>query len=131
MVDELASNSQTEKWDVQLRKGTLELVVLGALWGGEKYGLELLRLLHRYPTMQITEGTLYPLLDRLKRDKLISARWHQEGESRPRKYFLLTELGEQKLLELQAKWRQSVEDISALLSQGKADSQKTNGASDD
>lgn len=106
-----------EKWDVQLRKGTLELVILAALKARKLYGLELLKLLHGYETMQITEGTLYPLLDRLKRDGVIQATWHQEGDTRPRKYYHLTVQGEEKLFALASRWRQSVQDIESLIAQ--------------
>ena len=108
-------NTASEKWDVQLRKGTLELVILAALKERELYGLELLKLLQQFETMRITEGTLYPLMDRLNRDGLISAQWLQEGDSRPRKYYRLTKLGAQKLEEVSSRWRQSVEDIEYLL----------------
>lgn len=104
-----------EKWDVQLRKGSLELVVLGALRGRKVYGLELLKYLHQFESMQITEGTLYPLLDRLKRDELIAANWIQEGENRPRKYYQLTKKGEDKLTGFTQRWRQSVTDIDFIL----------------
>lgn len=104
-----------EKWQIQLRKGALELVILAALRGRPVYGLALLRHLQRFPTTAITEGTLYPLLDRLKRDELVSANWVQEGESRPRKYYQLTTKGEHKLAALAQSWRQSVADIDALL----------------
>jgi len=103
------------KWDVQLRKGSLELVILAALKERRLYGLELLGLLHRFETMQITEGTLYPLMDRLKRDGVVEASWHQEGQSKPRKYYQLTPLGEAKLTDLTSRWRKSVEDIEFLL----------------
>jgi len=104
-----------EKWQIQLRKGALELVILAALRAEPVYGLALLRHLQRFPTTAITEGTLYPLLDRLKRDGLVDANWVQEGESRPRKYYRLTAKGEQKLAALVQAWRQSVADIDALL----------------
>jgi len=104
-----------DKWDVQLRKGSLELVILAALKERQLYGLELLKFLHGLETMAITEGTLYPLMDRLKRDDLISASWVQEGELRPRKYYQLTEKGEKKLSTLTSRWRKSVEDIELLL----------------
>ena len=104
-----------EKWEVQLRKGTLELVILAALKDRKLYGLELLKQLHNFETTVITEGTLYPLLDRLKRDLLVDANWVQEGETRPRKYYQLTAAGEQKLSHLTARWRKSVEDIEYLL----------------
>lgn len=105
-----------DRWQIQLRKGSLELVVLAALKGDRVYGLDLLRRLQEFPTTAISEGTLYPLLERLKRDELVDARWVQEGESRPRKYYTLTPVGEQKLGDLIAIWRRSVADIEHLLS---------------
>jgi len=104
-----------EKWEVQLRKGTLELAILAALQQRTLYGLELLKLLQSLPSTTITEGTLYPLMDRLKRDELVDAQWVQEGDSRPRKYYRLTALGAQKLTDLTRLWRQSVTDIEFLL----------------
>lgn len=104
-----------EKWEVQLRKGTLELAILAALQQRTLYGLELLKLLQSLPSTTITEGTLYPLLDRLKRDELVDAQWVQEGETRPRKYYQLTPLGNKKLIDLTRLWRQSVSDIEWLL----------------
>lgn len=105
----------TEKWEVQLRKGTLELAILAALQQRTLYGLELLKLLQSLPSTSISEGTLYPLLDRLKRDALVDASWVTEGDSRPRKYYQLTEQGQSKLLQMRALWRQSVTDIEQLL----------------
>ncbi len=104
-----------EKWEVQLRKGTLELAILAALQQRTLYGLELLKLLQSLPSTTITEGTLYPLLDRLKRDELVDAQWVQEGETRPRKYYQLTPLGNKKLTDLTRLWRQSVGDTEWLL----------------
>lgn len=112
MIDDTKSEAN---WDVQLRKGTLELVILAALKGRRLYGLELLSLLHTFETMKITEGTLYPLMDRLKRDGVIKAEWHQEGETRPRKYYSLSLKGEEKLNSLTARWRKSVVDIESLI----------------
>lgn len=103
------------KWDVQLRKGTLELVVLAALNERRLYGLELLNQLHQFETIQITEGTLYPLLDRLKREGLVSAQWQQEGETRPRKYYSLTDSGLSKLKLMRDRWEKAVVDINYLL----------------
>jgi PadR family transcriptional regulator PadR len=113
--DEIKDKDKSDKWDVQLRKGTLELVILAALKERKLYGLELLKLLQSFETMKITEGTLYPLMDRLKRDELVSAVWHNEGETRPRKYYQLTIQGENKLEALTSRWRQSVNDIEYLI----------------
>lgn len=104
-----------DKWQVQLRKGALELVILAALRDRPVYGLALLRHLQRLPTTAITEGTLYPLLDRLKRDALVTANWVQEGDTRPRKYYQLTPKGEHRLAALTTAWQQSVTDINTLL----------------
>lgn len=113
-TDDSPDESQ-DKWQAQLRKGALELVILAALRGPPTYGLALLRHMRQFPSLAITEGTLYPLLDRLKREALVSADWIQDGDTRPRKYYRLTEKGEQKLLLLVTSWRQSVADIEALL----------------
>lgn len=110
-----STEAPMEKWEVQLRKGTLELAILAALQQRTLYGLELLKLLQSLPSTTITEGTLYPLMDRLKRDELVDAQWVQEGDSRPRKYYQLTATGAQKLTELTRLWRQSVTDIEFLL----------------
>lgn len=104
-----------QKWEIQLRKGTLELVILAALQQRTLYGLELLKLLQSFPSTAITEGTLYPLLDRLKREQLLDSQWVQEGDIRPRKYYQLTPQGQQKLQQLSRVWRQSVQDIEYLL----------------
>jgi len=103
------------KWDAQLRKGTLEMVILAALAPSPRYGLELLNYLHRFETMVITEGTLYPLLERLKREALISAKWQQNEGPRPRKYYAITAAGQTRLLQMAERWRQSVSDIEQLI----------------
>lgn len=108
-------NKIESKWDVQLRKGTLELVILAVLKERRLYGLELLGQLQCLETTAISEGTLYPLLDRLKRDGVIAAQWQQDGETRPRKYYQLTLQGEQKLTDLTIRWRKSAKDIEFLL----------------
>ncbi len=109
------NSKDPSKWDVQLRKGTLELVILALLKGRNLYGLELLGQLQELETTAISEGTLYPLLDRLKRNGNINAKWHQEGDTRPRKYYSLTKNGQETLHNLTERWRKSVEDIEFLL----------------
>ena len=113
-IEEKEEKTQ-EKWEVQLRKGTLELVILAALQHRTLYGLELLKLLQSFKSAAITEGTLYPLLDRLKREGIVDAQWVQEGDVRPRKYYSLTATGHHKLADLITLWRQSVLDIEFLL----------------
>lgn len=125
MTDQSAAG---EKWEVQMRKGMLELILLTTLKGGRFYGLEILNRLGRFDTMRITEGTLYPLLDRLKREGLLSAEWQQEGDTRPRKYYQLTAMGEAKLTELVMRWRQSVREMEQLLSQSSIADEEARGS---
>ncbi|MCW8109097.1 PadR family transcriptional regulator [Alteromonas ponticola] len=111
----MEKDNSAAKWDVQLRKGTLDMVILAALKGRSLYGLALLNLLQKLETTAITEGTLYPLLDRLKKEGVVSAQWVQEGTTRPRKYYSLTPEGKAKLNILTERWRKSVSDMEFLL----------------
>ncbi|MCL1077882.1 PadR family transcriptional regulator [Parashewanella spongiae] len=109
--------SSENKLDVQFRKGTLEMSILALLNREPMFGLQLLKRLHEFETMKITEGTLYPLLDRLKRDKVVERFWVQEGDERPRKYYQLSVVGRTKLTALKMRWLKSVNDIQSLLDQ--------------
>lgn len=82
-----------ENWTVQLRKGILELCVLNALEGGERYGYELVKSLVGVPGLGLTEGTLYPLLSRLKAQGLVRTRLEESPDGPARKYYELTEKG--------------------------------------
>ena len=109
--------SLEQKWDVQFRKGALEMAILALLNHEPRFGLQILQKLHEFESLKITEGTLYPLLDRLKREGLIDSYWVQEGEFRPRKYYRLSDRGIGKLNALRARWLQSVDDIYGLFEQ--------------
>jgi PadR family transcriptional regulator, regulatory protein PadR len=82
-----------DNWTVQLRKGLLELCVLNALGGAERYGYDLVKTLMQVPGLGMTEGTLYPLLSRLRVQGLISARLEESSEGPARKYYSLTKDG--------------------------------------
>lgn len=76
-----------------MRKGVLDLCVLNALEGQERYGYELVKELVRLPGFGVTEGTLYPLLSRLRLQGLIKARLEESSEGPARKYYSLTPAG--------------------------------------
>src|SRR3954467_14916854 len=80
------------KWETQLRKGGLGLAVLATLWRGRLYGLEILRRLDSEAGLTVPEGTIYPLLNRLKTEGLVASEW-VEAAGHPRKYYSLTDLG--------------------------------------
>jgi PadR family transcriptional regulator PadR len=90
----------------QLLKGLAELALLSLLDEGPCYGLEILERLRRDAGLGLAEGTIYPLLYRLERAKLTRSEWKLESEgARPRKYYVLTELGSLELKKQLADWR--------------------------
>ena len=86
-------NDFFDNWTVQVRKGVLELCILNALAERERYGYELVKSLVDIPGLGMTEGTLYPLLSRLRAQGLVSARLEESSEGPARKYYLLSREG--------------------------------------
>jgi len=82
-----------DNWTVQIRKGLLEFAVLSALERGERYGYDLVKTLTGVPGFGITEGTLYPLLSRLRMQGLVTSRLEESPEGPARKYYALTTEG--------------------------------------
>lgn len=82
-----------DNWTVQVRKGVLELCVLSALAERERYGLDLIRELTGVPGLGVKEGTLYPLLSRLRVQGLVRTRLEESPEGPARKYYSVTRDG--------------------------------------
>lgn len=87
------STDPFDNWTVQVRKGILELCILNALEARERYGYELVKTLAALPGIGVTEGTLYPLLSRLKGQGLLKSRLEESGEGPARKYYALSSTG--------------------------------------
>src|SRR5579863_4332789 len=104
-----------DKWEVQLRKGCLELAILAALWGGKRYGLEILARLERDSDLVVSEGTIYPLLSRLKALGLVRSEWVESDAGHPRKYYALTPAGNQRAREMATIWARFSTSMSKLL----------------
>ncbi len=82
------------RWESQMRKGNLELVILTLLMNeGEKYGLDILACLRDKFAIEIIEGTLYPLMNRLQEDGLVIVRWELKSPGHPRKFYSVTKKG--------------------------------------
>ena len=77
----------------QLRKGILELAILGALEHRTHYGYSLIKHLTGGNGVELTEGTIYPILSRLAREGLVNAEWAESHQGPPRKYYALTPNG--------------------------------------
>lgn len=114
-VKEIDDQSRAEKWEVQLRKGCLELAILAALWEGRLYGLEILRVLESNSELIVSEGTIYPLLTRLKAVGLVESEWVESDSGHPRKYYELTLAGRQRAQEMAAIWEKFSLSLERLL----------------
>lgn len=92
-----------ENTKAQMRKGVLEYCILSILKDGEAYTSDILATL-KDAKMLVVEGTVYPLLTRLKNAGLLSYRWEESTSGPPRKYYELTETGKLFLEELNTTW---------------------------
>ncbi len=97
----------------QMRKGVLEYCTLLILKNEDCYSTDILEKL-KSAELIVVEGTLYPLLTRLKNLELLSYRWEESTQGPPRKYYSLTEKGEEALKELDKSWNELVESINTL-----------------
>jgi len=104
-----------DKWEIQLRKGCLELAFLAALWDGKLYGLEILRRLESDSDLIVSEGTVYPLLSRLKALGLVQSEWVESDAGHPRKYYALTSAGRQRVRQMAGMWTRFSSSMSRLL----------------
>lgn len=104
-----------DKWEVQLRKGCLELAILAALWEGKLYGLEILRHLETDSDLVISEGTVYPLLSRLKSLGFLESEWVESDGGHPRKYYCLTPAGRRRAQEMVGIWGRFSTSMGRLL----------------
>lgn len=97
-------DDSAERWEAQLRKGALEMAILAALWKERGYGLEILRHLESQSQLVLAEGTIYPILNRLKADGLLSSEWVEAEAGHPRKYYSLTAAGRERLQRMAEAW---------------------------
>ena len=99
----------------QLRKGTLEYCVLALLRDGQRYGFELARTLSEADGLLVSEGTIYPLLSRLRRDRLVSTSWQESEAGPPRRYYQLTDAGKRALAGFSDEWARFRDAVDALV----------------
>ena len=109
-------NDYFDNWTVQARKGLLDLCVLYALADEERYGYDLVKRLVDLPGMGVTEGTLYPLLSRLRLQGLVRTRLEESSEGPARKYYALTSEG-RRILELMEEYMDKLNEGTRALRQ--------------
>lgn len=99
--------------NTQLKKGVLELCVLELLRTGDRYGYELVAKISK--SIEISEGTIYPLLRRLQSEGYMSTYLKESSEGPPRKYYQLTTKGEEKRVEYLKDWRSFVDGVEKIV----------------
>ena len=107
-----------EKYERQMKKGVLDMLVLQLLTEDRKYGYQLITELREKSgdTFSLKEGTLYPILYRLEDEGLVESRWSEaEHKQIPRKYYLMTDKGRQTLEEMYRSWRQIADGVDRLM----------------
>jgi PadR family transcriptional regulator PadR len=97
----------------QMRKGILEFCILSLLQHGDAYPSEIIEKM-KEAKLIVVEGTLYPLLTRLKNDGLLSYRWEESNSGPPRKYYRLTPIGEDFLKALNTTWEELVNAVNVV-----------------
>jgi PadR family transcriptional regulator PadR len=98
----------------QMRRGAIEFCVLALLRGGDRYGLDLARTLAA-DRLVTSEGTIYPLLARLRQEGMVETSWHESPQGPPRRYYRLTEDGRAALDDFAVQWRQFRDAVDVVL----------------
>jgi PadR family transcriptional regulator, regulatory protein PadR len=101
-----------------LRRGTLEFCVLALVEREDRYGNEIVRRLGDEPTLAASEGTIYPLLSRLRRSGWLDSKWAESPAGPPRRYYALTPAGRGALEHFRSEWASFRQTVDRLVGTG-------------
>jgi PadR family transcriptional regulator, regulatory protein PadR len=107
--------STTTKLLAQMRRGAIEYCVLALLRDNDRYGFELSRTLAAADGLVTSEGTIYPLLARLRNDGLVKTTWKESQQGPPRRYYRLTKDGQAALDAFVVQWNRFRDTVDALI----------------
>jgi PadR family transcriptional regulator PadR len=107
----MAENSSAS----QLRRGVVGPCILALLSSGPRYGLQLVTELNRLGELLTSQGTVYPLMNRLQEGGLVRSYWELSDAERPRRYYEITEAGLQELRDFEVEWARFTGSVSDLL----------------
>lgn len=102
--------------NIQLKKGIMEIVVLSMLRRKDYYGYELVTDISKY--IEMSEGTIYPLLNRFKKDGLVDTYLAESHNGPPRKYYRITDAGREKFKESLKEWTEFTKAVKKILAEG-------------
>jgi PadR family transcriptional regulator, regulatory protein PadR len=102
----------------QMRRGTLEYCVMALLREEERYGFDLVKALGAVDGMVTSEGTIYPLLSRLRRDGLVTTTWEESPTGPPRRYYRLTPKGQNALDQFVQEWQRFRDSVDRFVEGG-------------
>jgi PadR family transcriptional regulator PadR len=102
-------------WKSQVKKGTLTFIILNVLKNQKYYGYELIEQIRKHTEIEIAEGTLYPLMNRLKTEELVDSKWVEQETGIPRKYYALTEAGIETLNQMNIYWTNLEQSIKKIM----------------
>ena len=107
-----------DKYERQMKKGVLDMLVLRLLRSEAKYGYQIIQEMKEKSeeTFLLKDGTLYPILYRLEDDNLVVSKWSEaEGKQVPRKYYEITEAGQKTLDEIEAVWKRISDGVAKIM----------------
>ena len=99
----------------QLRRGVLQFCVLALLRDGERYSFDLVRALGQADGLVTSEGTLYPLLGRLRREGMVESTWRESASGPPRRYYRITGEGDAALRRFTDQWTRFRDSVDAVI----------------
>ena len=111
---ECMSTDSSVNWTTQLRKGVLELCILNSLSRSRRYGYEIVRTLSEIESLVVREGTIYPILNRFKREALVRTTIEESPDGPARKYYELTDKGRRQLSWMNEHWQRLLRGIENL-----------------
>lgn len=110
---------EQDAWLSQIRKGAVEIAVLGLLSSGERYGSQIVEELASLHELEISAGTIYPLLSRMKKAGAVESNWQESPVGPPRKYYRLTDAGRVQLAGMYEAWNALGKGIDSLMKGGR------------
>jgi PadR family transcriptional regulator PadR len=115
MVDARRTSDTTAALPSQLRRGVLEFCVLALLRDGERYAVELVQELGSKDGLVTSEGTLYPLLSRLRKEGVVDTTWRESAGGPPRRYYVLTPAGQAVLDVFTGEWERFRDAVDGIM----------------